>query len=308
METKALKKQMGAAIAMVLVAAVALGSATFAWFVNNTKVTAGKANFSATTAYSLLIADHGQSNWATSLSFEDNNVNFAPISTIGSTNGDFSFFKQNGWGIDAGQNNATTVNKVVALTDEEKTNGAEPLYYEKSFDIKAAQACKLYLDTDTAFANGAGTLNKTLRVALQVSGDNGNKTVIYQVDKEKNAVAANSYNSTLSTLQADGIKKAISGDGAEGAAEAANLVVAVPTDKDIVGGGLLATADASNALSPTLGGAEPLYEFAKANDICTVKVIVWMEGCDYDCTNATVNEITAAANKVTAKFGFCAGL
>lgn len=31
MDTKALKKQMGAAIAMVLVAAVALGSATFAW-------------------------------------------------------------------------------------------------------------------------------------------------------------------------------------------------------------------------------------------------------------------------------------
>ena len=35
METKALKKQLGAAIAMVLVAAIALGAATFAWFVNN---------------------------------------------------------------------------------------------------------------------------------------------------------------------------------------------------------------------------------------------------------------------------------
>ena len=31
METKALKKQLGAAIAMVLVAAIALGAATFAW-------------------------------------------------------------------------------------------------------------------------------------------------------------------------------------------------------------------------------------------------------------------------------------
>ncbi len=40
MDTKALKKQMGAAIAMVLVAAVALGSATFAWFVTNNEVTA----------------------------------------------------------------------------------------------------------------------------------------------------------------------------------------------------------------------------------------------------------------------------
>lgn len=47
MDTKALKKQMGAAIAMVLVAAVALGSATFAWFVTNNKVDATTSTISA---------------------------------------------------------------------------------------------------------------------------------------------------------------------------------------------------------------------------------------------------------------------
>ena len=47
MDTKALKKQMGAAIAMVLVAAVALGSATFAWFVTNSKVDATTTNIAA---------------------------------------------------------------------------------------------------------------------------------------------------------------------------------------------------------------------------------------------------------------------
>lgn len=47
MDTKALKKQMGAAIAMVLVAAVALGSATFAWFVSNNTVKAETASVSA---------------------------------------------------------------------------------------------------------------------------------------------------------------------------------------------------------------------------------------------------------------------
>lgn len=47
MDTKALKKQMGAAIAMVLVAAVALGSATFAWFVSNNSVKATTASVSA---------------------------------------------------------------------------------------------------------------------------------------------------------------------------------------------------------------------------------------------------------------------
>lgn len=47
MDTKALKKQMVAAIAMVLVAAVALGSATFAWFVTNNKVDATTSTISA---------------------------------------------------------------------------------------------------------------------------------------------------------------------------------------------------------------------------------------------------------------------
>ena len=47
MDTKALKKQMGAAIAMVLVAAVALGSATFAWFVTNNKVDVTTSTISA---------------------------------------------------------------------------------------------------------------------------------------------------------------------------------------------------------------------------------------------------------------------
>ena len=44
---KTLKKQLGAAIAMVLVAAVALGSSTYAWFVSNNSVKATTTNISA---------------------------------------------------------------------------------------------------------------------------------------------------------------------------------------------------------------------------------------------------------------------
>ena len=44
---KSLKKQLMAAIAMVLVAAIALGSSTYAWFVTNNKVDATTTNISA---------------------------------------------------------------------------------------------------------------------------------------------------------------------------------------------------------------------------------------------------------------------
>ena len=45
--TKSLKKQLAAAIAMLLVAVVALGSASYAWFVSNNKVTAQTTNIKA---------------------------------------------------------------------------------------------------------------------------------------------------------------------------------------------------------------------------------------------------------------------
>lgn len=49
MNSKAIKRQLLAAIAMVLVAAVALGSSTYAWFASNNKVTAEGMKITATT-------------------------------------------------------------------------------------------------------------------------------------------------------------------------------------------------------------------------------------------------------------------
>lgn len=54
---KALKKQMAAAIAMVCVAAVALGSSTYAWFVSNNSVTAKTTNISAMSNSAYLVID-----------------------------------------------------------------------------------------------------------------------------------------------------------------------------------------------------------------------------------------------------------
>ena len=56
MSTKALKTQLLAAVAMVLVASVALGSSTYAWFASNNKVTAASMEVKATTGPNLYIA------------------------------------------------------------------------------------------------------------------------------------------------------------------------------------------------------------------------------------------------------------
>lgn len=54
---KALKKQMAAAVAMVCVAAVALGSSTYAWFVSNNNVKATTTNISAQSNSAYLVID-----------------------------------------------------------------------------------------------------------------------------------------------------------------------------------------------------------------------------------------------------------
>ncbi len=54
---KALKKQLVAAIAMVLVAAIALGSSTYAWFVSNNSVTGETTTISAQSNSAYLVID-----------------------------------------------------------------------------------------------------------------------------------------------------------------------------------------------------------------------------------------------------------
>lgn len=304
-----LKKQLAAAIAMVLVAAISLGTSTYAWFVNNTKVTAGTTKVSATTANTLLIKDKDD-KWATTYTFDDTNTNFAPVSTIGKGDATaFDFFTQNNWAKDT--SNAITVNKV--------SNATTDSYWTKNFEIKASQACKLYLDTDTKFETaGAGnTMNKVLRLALVVkdSNDNWKKTVIYQIDHDTNADG--NYNTTLEALSADGISKAISGfettgegnTATAGTAQADALVS--PATKQIGSSTsrnyALATAGADNSLAATVGSADELYAFTQNNEVVKITAYIWMEGCDHDCNNDTVATITGAANTVTATLGFCAG-
>ena len=78
METKALKKQLGAAIAMVVVAAIALGSATYAWFVSNNSVTATTSNVYAQSNSAYLVIDNAAagktSSSSTSIATASENV------------------------------------------------------------------------------------------------------------------------------------------------------------------------------------------------------------------------------------------
>lgn len=69
MNVKHLRKQLMAAIAMVLVAAVALGSSTFAWFVTNNTVTAQTTSIKAQSnaAFMSIVYDNGEGDAETAV-------------------------------------------------------------------------------------------------------------------------------------------------------------------------------------------------------------------------------------------------
>ena len=315
MSTKALKQQLIAAIAMVLVAAIALGSSTYAWFVSNTQVKAQTATVSATTVNTLLISKAGQKQWGTVYTFDTGNLaTLAPVSTTaaGNLDGDgktIAFFKDTGWAADAvsgkvSQYNANKFGAATANTD----------YFVESFDIKASKGgLKLYLDDASAITQTAGSLDKALRIALVVKGTGSSATdgvYLYQANNAQgSAESASFYNTTLSGLGCDGLTKAIK------AATAGSVAVSGETDTitaaNISTAGTiknfndsLATAVGAQALITAPGNADLLYTFSAPEDTVNITLYIWMEGCDYDCNAAMISALTTATNQFTAALSF----
>ena len=279
-----IKEADGCRLAMVLVAAVALGSATFAWFVNNTKVTAESVDVTAKSANTLLISHDGKA-WGTTATFASTeSKTFVPVSSTKQ----LSFFKDKTWTTEAtGEYNASAF--------EAATEGAD--YYKDSFKVKASQDCGLYLDTDTAFTTtGDASVLKAMRLALKID----DSVFFYQVDANAIAGDGNSYNTTLKSLNADGVTTAISAENAAAAIDATNMAESkVPSLA-----ASLVTAPADNTTLADKNDAKKLCDLT-ANQVKGIDVYVWMEGCDFDCNSTVVKKITEQAVKVS--LGFCAG-
>ena len=292
MSIKKLRNQLFAAIAMVLVASIALGSSTYAWFVNNTKVTADNVTVTAKAANTLLISHATDNAWGTTAKFKAETATaFVPVSTIDAT----SFFKDSTWGTETGDANPQkgeyTAQGFVAADSAND-------YFVDSFQVKSSQDCGLYLDSETQFTTtGNANVLKSMRLALVVDGGN---TFFYQVDADPISGSGNSYNTTLVSMAADGVKKAIS------AADAADVIGA----DNLNSGDVIALSDGTVAApvdNTTLVDKDDNKKLCDltANTAKTINVYIWMEGCDYDCNTVVVKQITEQAVKCV--LGFVAG-
>lgn len=273
MDTKALKKQMGAAIAMVLVAAVALGSATFAWFVSNNAVTATGVDVTTTSSVpNLYITSVGQTS-DTMTAASTNPTKIYPISTPDAQN----FFETLHW--TSGNGHAVADKYQTALTHETgKTN-----YADYTFKLGVSNGkMKVYFDSSATATTlkASAAMGTAGRFAVKVGDgqwlmfkvpgsatdkgyytDNGATTGDYWVANSTNGIAAATYS------------------------EFATYAGSVNDKGQAVAG--------TTELATIESGAD--------NEV-TVTVRVWYEGCDKDCVSE--NAGSGIANAISGNLGF----
>lgn len=176
---KALKKQLAAAIAMVMVSAIALSSSTYAWFASNNRVTATGMQVQATAEGGIEIAYVDNSTPGDYSTSANGGMTSAktlyPTSTIATaTSGSIS----SPWYHASAAVSSNSAAKAGTYETLALTNGADSnsknYYVEKTFNIRSVSSTKLAKDLKVSGITVTGStdvLNKSLRVAV-VCGSN----------------------------------------------------------------------------------------------------------------------------------------
>ncbi len=314
MKNRDLKKQLAAAIAMTIVATVALGSSTYAWFVSNANVTATGAKLTATGASSLLIAQNvkgisDDKQWKTTIGLEGAEENLVPASTIGTPA--MKFYTANTFDTASsnGEYAAQTFNELT-LTEASTDDGV----VMDTFHIKSSSKCDLQLNTQTQFTIGTentSILDQTLRLALVVTGNNLEtpEVFIYQINNEDGGIKADT------TLTGDGsVTGIINAIGKEAGDTVIADKISASNIKDEKGVPALkdhrVQADKDSITGVESSNADVLYHFddtsAQGSDECTITAYIWMEGCDEQCNPDNSSTLLGSQNLITGTLGFSA--
>ena len=175
MNSKAIKRQLLAAIAMVLVAAIALGSSTYAWFVASGSVTAKDMKVNVQSSGGLVISYAGEQDaWGVTASGKmTDSKALTPVSTSDMTDWSTAQAKvANNYEFDK-----TTIKNVTTDVLPNGTYGDNTYAVMRAFKIRSAapgQLCKgLYVEK-IEVTGSDNTLDTSLRVGFRYKYATGN--------------------------------------------------------------------------------------------------------------------------------------
>lgn len=184
MTVKALRRQLMAAIAMVVVSVVALSSSTYAWFASNNKVTATGMQVQASAEGGIEIAyavstDTGSAYSTSATAGMSGPTELLPTSTIGTAvDGKITAPWYHASAEVASASTAKSGSYTVLTLDAEGKSGTDYYYLVKSFNIRSVSANEKAKDlkvSQVTVTGASNVLSQSLRVAVVC----GNNTVIY---------------------------------------------------------------------------------------------------------------------------------
>ena len=287
METKALKKQLGAAIAMVLVAAIALGAATFAWFVNNNAVTATNVDVSTSSSVPNLYIESAGNTTGIMSSAGDNPTKLYPVSTSDAK----AFFETKHWTSGTGNHAvADEYQNAIARETDKQSGKNKTVYADYTYALGVTNgSMDVYFDSSelatTLKANPDTSMGTAGRFAI--SFDNGTSWKLFKVNGT--ATGAGYYTDQK----------------AEGATEGDFWVTGVG-GKDMVAkaaySDMARYSGSINGQGQAVKGTEKLTTITSDSGPVNVIVRVWYEGCDKDCVSE--NAQNGIASAITGNLGF----
>ena len=274
MNSKAIKRQLLAAIAMVLVAAIALGSSTYAWFAAAGTVKAEGMSVQAQAESGLLIKELGASrdSFGTVAKISDDTKALFPASTADLTTW-YHSLSTSASAAQGGENNTE------GYEDASTLGSLDNYRYMKQFVIRSATEAaipdaKLQISnvTVTNSTNSTVNLNTSIRVGVKVSKGNADDSAFYIYAPRSKDTNGTSY----FTLVAD-----YTGAGAANLKEYAE-----PQSDDYM---------------TLAGNAIPADDTSLVVDI-----YIWYEGEDAECktTNVTSNGTVLTPDALSVSVSF----
>ncbi len=255
--TKSRKRMLLSSIAMLLVALVALGSATYAWFTVSKTVDADAMQVKAVATAGLEISKDDGKSWNSSVSFSNSEFSLKPVSYVPGGEG---YIPAGNVSAEKGKDSAYTGEYQLAIPASDKAPS-----------IPATAA------SDTAYAEGHNTYFATYRVQVRSAAVGTSHTI----------------KATVTAPSGDAVPFARAAliEGNEVAAAGVKKVYGTTAETDTVCNGTSNTKAGSVTVSAWASDATGLAPVDDARNANTYLLVVWFEGTDDDCNMDNVNKL-----------------
>lgn len=231
--TKSRKRMLLSSVAMLLVALVALGSATYAWFSVNKTVVADTMKVQAIAADGLVINNSQTASWASKVSFANNVTSLQPVSYNVALNAAMPTgyiakdVKENGgavWATSADNTKVSAFVNAPALPNS--------TYTDSTKKFNASDNVARY-DVDVASSGDA--ISKAVNVQITASGDGttyakaalvkDNKVIAFYTDGQAYSAITSTTPTIATAIAASGSVQAMASVPVQASAQAFQLYV-----------------------------------------------------------------------------------